>query len=317
MQRFVKAVAIFLLTALAPLAASAQTSNLSKAAGRYVAGAYQGISNGVIGGPYATGTVSIQLAHPWIETPDGRTIYPYSTSLPVTIFNSSGSETLTPSAVSNCSSNSPAPCTITVTASNVHGQGDYVMSGTGGVYEAAFDANSNGGGNVVVDPSSSATATNVTNARALYANVGIEDEKTAATGLASPSLLLTAIGTGTGTASSTLYLLSPGAATNAFINTTATNATFVAPRTGTLRNLQCTATTGGVNASSGAVTVRTAPVSSGTFSGAGITGTFGTGTSISDTTHTANVTLGQPIQIQVTSQASETLAGVVCTLQLN
>jgi len=76
MQRFVKAVAIFLLTALAPLAASAQTSNLSKAAGRYVAGAYQGISNGVIGGPYATGTVSIQLAHPWIETPDGRTIYP-------------------------------------------------------------------------------------------------------------------------------------------------------------------------------------------------------------------------------------------------
>jgi len=72
-----------------------------------------------------------------------------------------------------------------------------------------------------------------------------------------------------------------------------------------------------VNASSGAVTVRTAPVSSGTFSGAGITGTFGTGTSISDTTHTANVTLGQPIQIQVTSQASETLAGVVCTLQLN
>jgi hypothetical protein len=29
------------------------------------------------------------------------------------------------------------------------------------------------------------------------------------------------------------------------------------------------------------------------------------------------VSLGQPIQIQVTSQASETLAGVVCTVQLN
>src|SRR5260370_23343369 len=174
MPRFLKAVTIFLLTASVPAGLAAQTSSLSKAAGRYVAGAYEGIGNGVIGGRYATGTVSIQLAHPWIETPDGRTIYPYSTSLPVTIFNSSGSETLTPSAVSNCSSNSPAPCTITVTASNVHGQGDYVMSGTGGLYEAAFDANSNGGGNVVVGPSSSATASNATNARALYPHVGIQ-----------------------------------------------------------------------------------------------------------------------------------------------
>jgi hypothetical protein len=317
MPRFLKAVTIFLLTASVPAGLAAQTSNLSKAAGRYVAGAYQGITNSVIGGPYATGTVNIQLAHPWIETPDGRTIYPYSTSLPVTIFNSSGSETLTPSAVSNCSSNSPAPCTIAVTASNAHGQGDYVMSGTGGLYEAAYDANANGGGVVVVDPSSGATATNVTNARALYANVGIEDEKTAANGIASPSVLLTAVGTGTATASSTLFLLAAGAATNAFTNTTATNATFIAPRTGTLRNSQCTATTGGVNASSGAVTVRSAAVSSGTFSNTTLTATFGTGTTANDTTHTANVTLGQPLQIQVTSQAAETLAGVVCTLQLN
>ena len=317
MQKSLKAVAVVVFAALAPAAAFSQTSSLSKAAGRYVAGAYQGITNSVIGGPYATGTVNIQLAHPWIETPDGRTIYPYSTSLPVTIFNSSGSETLTPSAVSNCASNSLAPCTITVTAANTHGQGDYVMSGTGGLYEAAFDANANGGGNVVVDPSSNATASNVTNARALYSNVGIEDEKTAATGIALPSVLLTAVGTGTATASSTLYLLSPGAATNAFTNTTATNATFVAPRTGTLRNLQCTATAAGVNASSGGVTVRSAAVSSGTFSNTALTATFGTGTSANDTTHSANVTLGQPIQIQVTSQASETLAGVVCTLQLN
>jgi hypothetical protein len=317
MRRFPKSIAILILTAGVPMTVAAQTSSVSKAAGRYVAGAYQGITNSVIGGPYTTGTVNIQLAHPWIETPDGRTIYPYSTSLPVTIFNSSGSETLTPSAVSNCGSNSPAPCTITVTAANVHGQGDYIMSGTGGLYEAAFDANANGGGNVVVDPSSSATAANVTNARGLYANVGIEDEKTAATGIASPSVLITAIGTGTATASSTLYLVAAGAATNAFTNTTATNVTFVAPRTGTLRNLQCTATTGGVNASSGAVTVRTAAVSSGTFSNTTITGTFGTATSTSDTTHTASVSLGQPIQIQVTSQASETLAGVVCTVQLN
>src|SRR5579863_5737064 len=107
MRTLQKSIAILILTAGGPIGVAAQTSSVSKAAGRYVAGAYQGITNGVIGGPYTTGTVSIQLAHPWIETPDGRTIYPYSTSLPVTIFNSSGSETLTPSAVSNCGSNSP------------------------------------------------------------------------------------------------------------------------------------------------------------------------------------------------------------------
>jgi len=89
MHRFLKSIAILILTAYVPLAASAQASSSSKSAGRYVASAYQGISNSVIGGPYATATVSIQLAHAWTETPDGRTIYPYSTSLPVTIFNSS------------------------------------------------------------------------------------------------------------------------------------------------------------------------------------------------------------------------------------
>src|SRR5258708_3056997 len=152
MPRFLKAVTIFLLTASVPAGLAAQTSSLSKAAGRYVAGAYQGITNSVIGGPYATATVNIHLPHPPTQPP-------------------------TP----------PAPVTTAVTASNAHGQGDYVMSGTGGLYEAAYDANANGGGVVVVDPSSGATATNVTNARALYANVGIEDEKTAANGIASPS----------------------------------------------------------------------------------------------------------------------------------
>src|SRR4029077_19732952 len=138
MRRFPKSIAILILTASAPMTAAAQTSSVSKAAGRYVAGAYQGITNSVIGGPYTAGTVNIQLAHPWIETPDGRTIYPYSTTLPVTIFNSSGSETVTPSAVSNCGSNSPAPCTITVTAANVPGQGDYVMRGTRGAYNTGL-----------------------------------------------------------------------------------------------------------------------------------------------------------------------------------
>lgn len=57
MQRFLKSIAILILTAYVPLAASGQASSSSKSAGRYVAAAYQGISNSVIGGPYTTGTV--------------------------------------------------------------------------------------------------------------------------------------------------------------------------------------------------------------------------------------------------------------------
>lgn len=126
-----------------------------------------------------------------------------------------------------------------------------------------------------------------------------------------------AVGTGVGTASQTLFLNGPSGATNAFTNTTATTISAVAPKAGTLADLSCTATAGGVNASSGVVTVRTAPLSTGTFASSSITGTFGTTTAASDHTHSAAVTINQPIQIQITTQAAETLAGVQCQLLLH
>ena len=75
MRRLPKSIAILIHTAGAPMTVAVQTSSVSKVAGRYMAAACQGITNSVIGGPYATGTVNIQLVHPWIETPGGRTIY--------------------------------------------------------------------------------------------------------------------------------------------------------------------------------------------------------------------------------------------------
>jgi hypothetical protein len=304
--------------------ALAQQNQTSRLGGRYFAAAYTltgGAINQVYGGPYAAGTLAIQLARPYLLLADGRSAYVYAnatiTNLPLTIGIGANAETVTPTAASGCAANvSVGNCTITVVTANAHGSGDPVYSGSGGVSEAAIDANTSPGGSggvVVVDPSFSGTAANITTARSLFANVSIEDVRQPLL----PPQTLVAVGTGTATASSTLYLVGPGAATNAFTNTTATNATFVAPRSGTLTQMLCTATTGGVGAGSGVVRVRTAPVSSGTFANSAITATFGTGTSANDVQHTASVVAGQPIQIQVTSAASETLAGAVCTLQLN
>lgn len=308
---------ILSLAALAAIPAQAQQgpANLSRLGGWFFAGQYNQQLSTVFGGNAATGSATITVYSPNVTLRDGRVVYPFSTSNPITVDIGANAETVTPSAVSGCSANvQVGSCSITATFANTHGQGAPIYSGTGGLYEAAADANANAGGVVVIDSTFTGSAANVTAARALYSTVSIQDLRS---GTVSSPQLLVGIGTGVATASQTLYLLSSGAATNAFTNTTATNATHIASRTGTLRNLACSATAAGVGAGSGVVTVRTAPVSSGTFAGTTITATFGTTTAAADTTHTANVTLGQPIQFQVTSAGSETLAGVICTVQLN
>lgn len=127
---------------------------------------------------------------------------------------------------------------------------------------------------------------------------------------------------GSCTGTSTANIAAPGifvqpatAATRTCTSTTEV-AIFQAPRAGTLQVLQCTATTGGVNASSGLVTVRVAPLATGTFAASGITATFGTTTSAIDITHTFAVTTGQFVSIAYTTQVAETLAGVSCTVAL-
>jgi hypothetical protein len=80
---------------------------------------------------------------------------------------------------------------------------------------------------------------------------------------------------------------------------------------GTFKNLFCHANTGGVNASSGVVTVRKNGVST------AITCTFGTGTTCGggDTTHSFTTANNDLVDIIVTGQASETLATLACSLE--
>jgi hypothetical protein len=79
---------------------------------------------------------------------------------------------------------------------------------------------------------------------------------------------------------------------------------------GTAFMLKATATAGGVNASSGVVTVLKNGVAT------TVTCTIGTGTSCTDYTHTFTFVAGDLISINFTTQAAETLAGVTALVDL-
>ena len=123
------------------------------------------------------------------------------------------------------------------------------------------------------------------------------------------------IGTGTATSSATLFLVGQNAVANAFTNTTATTISGIAQFTGTLSDLVCTFTTAGLATDS--VTVQTAPLSTGTFAATTLTVTNLTTTTVSDHTHTASVTLGQPVQFKFVTNAADTLAGAQCRVSLH
>lgn len=80
----------------------------------------------------------------------------------------------------------------------------------------------------------------------------------------------------------------------------------------TLGDLHCKAQTGGVNSSSGAVTV----LKNG--SATSITCTFGTGTTCDDSRligHSSSIAGGDLVSYRITTQAAETLASVACTIR--
>jgi hypothetical protein len=126
--------------------------------------------------------------------------------------------------------------------------------------------------------------------------------------------IIVAGGTGVCTASQTLFLFPAGEITARTCTATTESLLTgqgVITQTGTLHNLRCTSTAGGVNASSGVVTARQNGANS------TITATFGTGTTAIDTTHNVSVNQGDVITFQVTTQAAETLAGIACQVQVN
>ena len=108
----------------------------------------------------------------------------------------------------------------------------------------------------------------------------------------------------TGTASpSTTLSIAGGPCTN----TTAIQ--FSLSSAATIANLRCIAQHGGVNASSGAFTVRKNGVSQ------AITCTMGTGGTCSDLAHTFSIAAGDAVDIIFTTQSSEVLANIGCTVE--
>jgi hypothetical protein len=123
-------------------------------------------------------------------------------------------------------------------------------------------------------------------------------------------------GTGVCTSASTLFLYPAGQTTAQTCTVTVESllgGQGVVSQVGNIHNLRCTSTAGGVNASSGVVTVRKNGVNT------ALTATFGTGTLAVDSTfvHLSPVAFGDVITYSLTTQAAETLAGVTCQVQVN
>lgn len=142
-------VVLFMLFGLAPLA-FAQTSPLSHVAGVYSSESYSKWSDRIYAGPVsAASPASFQMTSPTVTTRDGHTFVPFFVNEIVTIGSGSNAENVTLTAVSGCYPNAPqGNCVISGNTSNSHGQGDQVVSGTGGIGEAINDASSQGGGMV-------------------------------------------------------------------------------------------------------------------------------------------------------------------------
>ncbi|HEV3036509.1 MAG TPA: hypothetical protein VHA33_01740 [Candidatus Angelobacter sp.] len=114
---------------------------------------------------------------------------------------------------------------------------------------------------------------------------------------------------GTASPSTTLTMPWPGTATTACTNTASTIQIPVTSA-GTVKNLRVRCATGGVNASSGSFDILD------TGGDTGIKCTIGTGTTCSDTMHTFAAAAGDPLLIQFTTQAAETLANCAVSFEI-
>lgn len=165
----------------------APPSGVSRAGGRFVASqyAYGVVPNApsfkVAGGSAATGAQTITLNHGAMALQDGRVIYPFATNAPITIDVGSNAETVTPSAVSGCTSTTDfaLTCSITATFANIHPAGVPITSGTDGLQEAINDSFLSGGGLVVADTywASLGGTTAILTAAVPYVGVVIEDTR--------------------------------------------------------------------------------------------------------------------------------------------
>lgn len=100
--------------------------------------------------PVESGARALTVAFGYASTWDGIKFYPLSTNAPVSVGSDSNAEEVTPSAVSNDADGYGA-MNFTATFTKAHAEGDPVASATLGLQEAIDFAESQGGGNVIVD----------------------------------------------------------------------------------------------------------------------------------------------------------------------
>lgn len=214
-------------------------------------------------------------------TSAGRQFFPFATNTAITIVDGANTETVTPSSVVAPAAQvgpavGPYACSFTATLSNAHSAGVSIVSGDGGIGEAANDSG-------------------------------------AAYGLYNGVIPLNGRCTGTANATAGIYGLTGINPTNSTIlcNSTAVVVAnvpgTVIPRAGLLKSLSVTATAAGTNASSGAVTINKNGVAT------ALTCTVGTGTSCVDNTHSVVIASGDILSVTYTDQTSDTLAGLNVT----
>lgn len=188
MKRFKLLMIIYALTAVAFSQQAAPPQADSRVVGRFYASQYAyGVAPNNIApfvvdvGNAATGSSTITLRHGATTLPDGRTIYPFNVNAPITVDVGSNAETVTPTAVSGCTSTTDyvLSCVITASFSNLHPKGVPIASGTAGLQEAINDAFLSGGGMVNVDNSWAVLGgtSALLNAAAPYSSVTIEDTR--------------------------------------------------------------------------------------------------------------------------------------------
>jgi hypothetical protein len=177
-----------------PISTSSGGSDLSFVAGKFVANEYSnwGAIAQIYTGNAATGSSTITVRGGYIVLRDGRGVVPFAVGVPFVV-NDATPELVTPTAVSGCYKSQGmnqdgilVTCTVTASFSFVHGAGAGLLSGSGGLAEAAQDAFNWGGGIVAIAPgfllntSCTSCYTNLANAMAnllVYPNVGFEDDR--------------------------------------------------------------------------------------------------------------------------------------------
>lgn len=145
-----------------PVATSTRSSNQSFVAGRFVANEYINYGGSyaasIASGNASTGSASITVRGGYIVLQDARAIVPFAVGVPIVISDASP-ELIVPTAVSGCYNSKGmnqadilVTCTVTASFAALHGAGSSVLSGTGGIAEAANDAFNWGGGIVTIQP---------------------------------------------------------------------------------------------------------------------------------------------------------------------